>query len=258
MRHEIEIVSQSLEEIKREFVHLNRHKISPEVREHLVALWSQFRAIHDEVVTIQKTLENPFLYPTAAAGEPSADTVELGLDLELATNGSTHGKGQQDDSQQLSQASAPSSPKVTQLPPKARQQGQQARVLIIDDCENTQNILEFTLSKKGFVIESLTDPTLAVERVMASPPDLILLDLMMPQMDGFEVLKKLRANPQCDGIQIIVGSSRSYDKDRLTVLGLGANDFIAKPYNVKELGLRIRNFLAQAAPLEGERQKRGA
>lgn len=234
MRHDLEIVRQSLEQIKREFVHLSRQKISSGVRQHLVAMWDQYRTIYDEIVTIQKMLDNPFLYPEAPGEDDgSIDTAGLGIELKL---------GDEPLSESEEKTDQPAA-KIVRLPAKPMPESDKPRVLIVDDCENTQNILDFTLSKQGYAIESLTDPTFTMERVTKNRPDLILLDLMMPQMDGFEVLKLLRGNPDCDDIQIIVGSSRSYDKDRLTVLGLGANDFIAKPYNVKELGLRIRNFV---------------
>lgn len=237
MRHDLEIVRQSLEQIKREFVHLSRQKISSGVRQHLVAMWDQYRTIYDEIVTIQKMLDNPFLYPEAPGEhDGSEETTGLGIELKL---------GDEPAAEPVTKDVKPAA-KIVRLPSKPKPEGDRPRVLIVDDCENTQNILDFTLSKQGYAIESLTDPTLTMERVANNPPDLILLDLMMPQMDGFEVLKLLRGNPDCDDIQIIVGSSRSYDKDRLTVLGLGANDFIAKPYNVKELGLRIRNFVGKS------------
>lgn len=234
MRHDLEIIRQSLEQIKREFVHLSRQKISSGVRQHLVAMWDQYRTIYDEIVTIQKMLDNPFLYPEAPGEhDGSIDTAGLGIELKLGDE--PVGESEEKEEQPTA--------KIVRLPGKPMPENDKPRVLIVDDCENTQNILDFTLSKQGYAIESLTDPTFTMERVTKNRPDLILLDLMMPQMDGFEVLKLLRGNPDCDDIQIIVGSSRSYDKDRLTVLGLGANDFIAKPYNVKELGLRIRNFV---------------
>lgn len=278
MRNEIEIISQCLEEIKREFTHLNRQRIQPEVRNHLVALWEQFRQIHTELNGIRRTLENPFVYP-AAQLEPTATretqpSVALNIDTEQMTaatpspvSSSQGGSNEQlngpddgqDDKQQegaVAKAAPEQPPQITKIGRGGHSGmnsskgslGGGCKILVVDDCENTQNILAFTLKKKGYVVEGIVDPTKAVDKVLDWQPDLILLDLMMPQMDGFEVLKILRANRSCDNIQIIVGSSRSYDKDRLTVLGLGANDFIAKPYNVKELGLRIRNFLSASMP----------
>lgn len=249
MRNELEIVKQSLEEVKREFGHLSRQKMTPGVRKHLIAIWEQFRTVYAEVATIQKALDNPFLYPEGQYGDGGTDgdeaaTLSLGIDTSdmrpAGSDGETHPKPALVKPSPLRE---PGPSLKTVAPDRG------SKVLVIDDCENTQNILSYTLQKRGFQIASLTDPTKSMAKVLEWQPDLILLDLMMPQMDGFEVLKMLRANPTCDDIQIIVGSSRSYDKDRLTVLGLGANDFIAKPYNVKELGLRIRNFLsARLAP----------
>lgn len=268
MQSEIEIIKQSLEEVKREFTHLSRQKISPDVRKHLVAMWEQFRTIYADVDRLGKNLENPFLYPAAdAIGEPcEEDLVSLNIDIDLqqgtetnanpSTADETNPVSENSDTSSSSNTIIKDEPKkpsaITRLPLTPPRQTMPAvsahpKILVIDDCENTQNILAFTLKKKGYDVEAILDPTKALDKVLDWRPELILLDLMMPQMDGFEVLKILRANRDCDSIQIIVGSSRSYDKDRLTVLGLGANDFIAKPYNVKELGLRIRNFLQSAA-----------
>lgn len=267
MQSEIEIIKQSLEEVKREFTHLSRQKISPDVRKHLVAMWEQFRTIYADVERLGKNLENPFLYPSAeAVGEPAEDAL-VSLDIDLHQDGASatnetpgnetleSGEAPVADESTVHRTIIQEQPKqpraITRLPLTQPTQvmapiSSHPKVLVIDDCENTQNILAFTLKKKGYDVEGMLDPTKALDKVLDWRPELILLDLMMPQMDGFEVLKLLRANRDCDNIQIIVGSSRSYDKDRLTVLGLGANDFIAKPYNVKELGLRIRNFLQSA------------
>lgn len=254
MQSEIEIIKQSLEEVKREFTHLSRQKISPDVRKHLVAMWEQFRTIYADVERLGKNLENPFLYP-AVEGEPDEQNlVDLDIDLSQGEDspGESSSAPDSDSHKTIIHDEPKKAPAITRLPitqsgQAASQANSHPKILVIDDCENTQNILAFTLKKKGYDIEGILDPTQALDKVLDWRPELILLDLMMPQMDGFEVLKLLRANRECDSIQIIVGSSRSYDKDRLTVLGLGANDFIAKPYNVKELGLRIRNFLQSAA-----------
>ncbi len=118
--------------------------------------------------------------------------------------------------------------------------GQYGVLLVIDDDENTQNLLQLMFRKAGINVISRIDPTKALKDLGKIMPDYILLDLMMPQMNGFEVLTMIRNDERFDDIQIIVGSSRSYDKDRLAALEMGANEFIAKPYNVKQLVKKVK------------------
>lgn len=117
-------------------------------------------------------------------------------------------------------------------------------VLIVDDDEDVQRTLSYLLPKRGaFEVLTLSDPTQAVELIKARRPDVVLMDLMMPQMTGFELLQRLKADPETSHVKVLIGSSRSYDKDRVAVLESGAHDFIAKPYNVPELVLRLQHLL---------------
>ncbi len=125
--------------------------------------------------------------------------------------------------------------------------GQPARkrsVLIVDDDEDVQRTLTYLLPKRGaFEVFTLSDPTQAIALIKARRPDIVLMDLMMPQMTGFELLQRLKADPETSSVKVLIGSSRSYDKDRVAVLESGAHDFIAKPYNVPELVLRLNHIL---------------
>ena len=115
-------------------------------------------------------------------------------------------------------------------------------LMVVDDDEDTQRMLRFALKKKGFDVVSFTNPVEALSKVGGVNPTIILLDLMMPEMTGFEFLQRMASHPSRKTLRIAVGSSRTYDKDRVAVLEAGANDFIPKPYNLAELVVRLRNL----------------
>lgn len=134
--------------------------------------------------------------------------------------------------------------KENQAVNKEKLSSPQARVLVVDDDEDTQRILNYTLKKQGFEVISKTDPLEAFHELDEINPDLVLLDLMMPGMTGFEFLSQLKKSSK-KRRKIMVCSSRNFQKDRITVLERGAHDFISKPYNITELILKLRIMLPQ-------------
>lgn len=225
MRNEIEIIRNYLESIHREFTKLTRLEIDPSVREHLSEIWESYRHIKAEIDLIHDKLENPFLEPY-----PQRTSKEKKYIAKNAPRKELQGEGQEQ--------SQPSLIKKSVTAPN-----ENTRIIVVDDDDSTQKIVQFGLKKFKYHVESITDPTLLDDALKSGLPRIIILDLMMPQLDGFQLLKNLRSNPKFNSVYIIIASSRSYEKDRLTVLGMGANEFIAKPYNIKELALRIRNIL---------------
>lgn len=117
------------------------------------------------------------------------------------------------------------------------------KVVAIDDDPVLQKILKSKLEKKGVEVFSFLDPTTALKEIHGIRPEIILLDIMMPQMTGFEVIQKLKQEKSEHHCRIIVASGRQFTKDRLQSLELGADDFIEKPYDVNELYLRIKSLL---------------
>lgn len=118
-------------------------------------------------------------------------------------------------------------------------------IVIVDDDEDIQKTLQYIIPRKSeFRVVSVTDATEALETIKKINPQIILLDLMMPHITGFELMKQIRQIPELNHIKIIVGSSRSYEKDRIKALQEGANEFIAKPYNFGELILRLHQQVA--------------
>jgi PleD family two-component response regulator len=117
------------------------------------------------------------------------------------------------------------------------------RVLVVDDEEHIRRILKFQLEKHGYDVVTAANGEEALKLVRRSLPDLILLDLMMPKIDGFEVCKQLRSDFQTSQIPIIMLTAKSDLPDRIKGLQGGANDYLVKPYSNEELLLRVYNVL---------------
>ncbi len=121
------------------------------------------------------------------------------------------------------------------------------KILIIDDEMQIQTLIKELLNHDDFIFEAARDGADGVARAKAVPPDLIITDLMLPKMHGFEVIRILKADPATAGIPIIVLSAKVYVPDRRKALDLGANDFLEKPFNIDELTSVIERHLAVAA-----------
>jgi len=111
-------------------------------------------------------------------------------------------------------------------------------VLIVDDEKNIVDILSFNLKKEGFEIASAYDGKAALEQYSRTRPDLILLDVMLPILDGFEVCRRIRANDR--KTPIIMLTAREEETDKVLGLDLGADDYITKPFSIRELQARVR------------------
>ena len=125
-------------------------------------------------------------------------------------------------------------------------------ILLIDDDEPLRDLVTEYLKGYGFTVDTLPDGIKAVETVAASAPDLIILDVMMPGPDGFEVLQKLRVHTQ---VPVIMLTAKGDDADRIVGLELGADDYLPKPFNPRELLARIRAVLRRSEPANQEEDK---
>ncbi len=125
------------------------------------------------------------------------------------------------------------------------------RILIIDDDDRIRALLAEYLGGRGFAVETASDGPAGLERLRAGGIDLAVLDVMMPGMDGFEVLRSLRPT---SAVPIILLTARGDDFDRIVGLELGADDYLAKPFNPRELGARIEAVLRRSgsAPSAGQ------
>lgn len=117
------------------------------------------------------------------------------------------------------------------------------RILVVDDDELNVKLLSALLSSKGYVVTTAFNGREAVEKVYESHPDLILLDIMMPEMDGYEVTSKLKADPSTEGIPIILVTALTGEDDKKKGLAAGADEFINKPIDGPELDARIVSLL---------------
>jgi two-component system, OmpR family, alkaline phosphatase synthesis response regulator PhoP len=116
-------------------------------------------------------------------------------------------------------------------------------ILIVDDEANIVDLARMYLEREGFRVEAASDGAAAIERVRAQPPALVILDLMLPEIDGFEVCRRLR---QDSDIPIIMLTARDEDVDKIVGLELGADDYLTKPFNPRELVARIRAILRRS------------
>lgn len=114
------------------------------------------------------------------------------------------------------------------------------RILVIEDETNIQELLKYNLEKNGYNVIVSDNGIDGLEEAIANVPDLILLDLMLPGMDGLEVCKRLRMDKRTKKVPIFMLTAKSEELDKILGLELGADDYITKPFSIKELIARIR------------------
>jgi phosphate regulon transcriptional regulator PhoB len=115
-----------------------------------------------------------------------------------------------------------------------------ATILVVDDEEPIQELLRFNLEKEGYLVRVAKDGPEALKHVVNDQPDLLVLDLMLPGMDGLEVCRKLRSNPKFQQIPIIMLTAKGEEFDKVLGLELGADDYMTKPFSPRELLARIK------------------
>ena len=132
------------------------------------------------------------------------------------------------------------------------------RILLIDDDVELASLLKELLTREHFTIEMEHDGRRGLDHALRDPPDLIVLDVMLPGMDGFEVLRGIRKSST---VPVLMLTARGEDVDRIVGLELGADDYLAKPFNPRELTARIRAILrridAKAQPRAGRLEING-
>lgn len=117
------------------------------------------------------------------------------------------------------------------------------KILVVDDEPDALELIEFNLKAAGYDVVTAADGTEALKKARVVAPDLILLDLMLPEVDGLEVCKIVRRDASTTGIPIIMLTAKAAEIDRILGLELGADDYMTKPFSPRELILRVKNLL---------------
>ena len=117
------------------------------------------------------------------------------------------------------------------------------RVLIVDDEPNIVISLEFLMKREGFETEVATDGEAALEAVARQRPDLVVLDVMLPRMNGFEVCRRLRADPEARNVKVLILTAKGRETEMARGLGLGADAYVTKPFSTRDVVVQIRRLL---------------
>ena len=129
------------------------------------------------------------------------------------------------------------------------------KILIVEDEGDLIKLLKYNLEKEGFKVNYATDGSVALAEVRRDAPDLVILDLMLPGLDGLEVCRQLRRNDKFSRIPVLILSARSEEADRVVGLELGADDYVTKPFSMREVVARVRALLRRNEPAGPQRSK---
>lgn len=117
------------------------------------------------------------------------------------------------------------------------------RILVVDDDEDIVRVVRINLELEGFEVDTAYDGLAAIESAIANPPQLVLMDIMMPRLDGLSALRRMRSHPSLAGTSIVLLTARALTEDRVEGLELGADDYVSKPFDVEELVARVKAVL---------------
>jgi DNA-binding response OmpR family regulator len=118
-----------------------------------------------------------------------------------------------------------------------------AKVLVVDDDPFIARSLAFVLRKAGFDVIEARDGEAALEKIRSQLPDLVFLDVMMPKIDGFQVVEQVRADPACDGVRIVLLTARGQEADRQRGETVGADAYVTKPFSPTKILEQARALL---------------
>ena len=133
------------------------------------------------------------------------------------------------------------------------------KVLIVEDDNDLVRLLKYNLEKEGFRVNYATDGAVALAEARRDPPDLVILDLMLPGLDGLEVCRQLRRIDRFTRTPLLILSARNEEADRVVGLEVGADDYVTKPFSTREVIARVRALLRrnEPAPLDRSKVQRG-
>lgn len=125
------------------------------------------------------------------------------------------------------------------------------RVLVVEDERDLAEMLRFHLERAGYLVSLAGDGRSAIQKVQETPPDLILLDVMLPELSGTEVASRVRSNPETASIPIIMLTAKSEEVDQIVGLSVGADDYITKPFAIKVVLARVEAVLRRSKGMSG-------
>ncbi len=124
------------------------------------------------------------------------------------------------------------------------------KILLVEDEKNIAKVVAYNLEREGYQVAAARDGEEALAKTRKENPDLVILDLMLPKLDGLEVCRQLKGDPKTARIPIIMLTAKTQEADRVVGLELGADDYVAKPFSVRELAARVKAVLRRGQPTE--------
>lgn len=128
------------------------------------------------------------------------------------------------------------------------------KILVVDDEENIVKLVSYNLEEEGYEIITANEGKEALAKVEQENPDLMILDLMLPKIDGFDICRKVRKNDQANNLPIIILSAKEEEIDKILGLELGADDYVTKPFSPRELIARVKAVLRRVDYSEDDRE----
>jgi two-component system alkaline phosphatase synthesis response regulator PhoP len=125
-------------------------------------------------------------------------------------------------------------------------------ILVIDDEPDLIELVRYNLEKEGFEVQGALDGESGLRAAYAQVPDVVVVDLMLPEMDGLEVCRRLRADERTAAVPLIILTAKAAEADRVVGLEVGADDYVTKPFSPRELAARVRALLRRTVPRPGD------
>jgi two-component system, OmpR family, phosphate regulon response regulator PhoB len=130
------------------------------------------------------------------------------------------------------------------------------KILIVDDEADVTDLVSYHLKAKGYQVQTLNNPNGSLSAARSFTPDLVILDVMMPDLNGVQICRLLRADPQLKNVPVIFLTAKAEESDRIQGLETGADDYICKPFSTKELVLRVQSILRRVSEGPSEEAKK--
>src|ERR1700688_4052054 len=128
------------------------------------------------------------------------------------------------------------------------------RVLLIEDDRDIVELVRYNLEREGFQVAAATDGATGLAQVRKAPPDILLLDLMLPKLSGLDICKEIRRDTSLNRLPILMLTARGEEADRVVGLEMGADDYVTKPFSPRELGARVKALLRRTEPANEPRR----